>query len=102
VADYVPCMTMDRLLAEYNAPKVIDYVSIDTEGGDYDVLLGFPFDDYEVKLWTIEHNAYQDNGVLKGKIRALMAEKGYTLVPETERSDDVNIFEDWFINEKYL
>lgn len=91
-------ITLATLLREHDAPKVIDYISLDTEGNDYDVLMGFPFNEYEVLLWTIEHNAYADGGVLRDKIRLLMAEKGYILSLHAQIDENVRIFEDWYIN----
>lgn len=101
-AETLEAITMEKLLDDNNAPHLIDYISLDTEGNDYNVLLGFPFDRYAVKLWTIEHNAYADGGVLKDKIRALMASKGYVVIPDAEKSHDANIFEDWFVHQDYI
>jgi FkbM family methyltransferase len=96
----VETISMEDLLDHYGSPKLIDYISLDTEGGDYDVLLGFPFNRYDVKLWTIEHNAYADGGVLRESIRGIMLSNGYKVVKNTPAN--VEIFEDWFINDKYV
>lgn len=39
-----------------NAPTVIDYVNLDTEGSELNILQGFPFDRHCVRAWTVEHN----------------------------------------------
>jgi FkbM family methyltransferase len=95
------CVTMEKLLIDNNVPAFIDYVSIDTEGADYDVLLGFPFDKYSVGLWTIEHNAYMDGGILKAKIIELMTKNRYVVVLERDLPEKVNIFESWFVNDNH-
>jgi len=89
------------LLKNYEVPKVIDYVSIDVEGFDYQVLLGFPFDKYEVILWTIEHNLYFGSSVQKDNIKNIMFKNGYVFAKEN-MGDKTNIFEDWYINKKYV
>ena len=51
--------------------KEIDFISIDTEGTELDVLKGFDFDEYRVKLFVIENN-YEDTN-----IEDYMRSKGY-------------------------
>jgi len=42
--------------------KNIDFISVDTEGTELDVLKGFNFQDYNVKLFIVENN-YDDNNI---------------------------------------
>jgi FkbM family methyltransferase len=49
-----PCVLIEDLLVKHAAPKVIDYLSLDLEGGELAVLESFPFDRYEVLAMTIE------------------------------------------------
>lgn len=49
-------ISLNDLLVRYNAPRVIDYISLDVEGAECDVLSGFDDENYLVKCWTIEHN----------------------------------------------
>lgn len=44
------------LLVQANAPRHIDYISLDTEGAEAKILQGFEDADYDVTCWTIEHN----------------------------------------------
>lgn len=46
--------TLEQVLDENNAPKEIDYLSLDIEGAEYRVLKNFPFDKYIIKIMTIE------------------------------------------------
>jgi FkbM family methyltransferase len=48
--------SLDDLLKKHNAPKEIDYISLDVEGMEMDVIDGFNANEYDVKCWTIEHN----------------------------------------------
>jgi len=88
---------LDTLMSGYDIPKVIDYISIDTDGYDLRVLSGFPFDKHEVILWTLEHN---DNKKIKQSMKELMNNKGYVIAVEDVK-DEGCIFEDWYINKNY-
>lgn len=48
------CVLLEDLLIKHNAPKVIDYISLDLEGGELAVLKSFPFERYTVRAMTIE------------------------------------------------
>jgi FkbM family methyltransferase len=99
--------TMSAILIDVNAPLVIDYISLDTEGTEYEVLQGFPFDKYEVILWTVEHNiCYKDKQHfdLKRNIFSILTAHHYTRVQEDVlcNGDPQYPFEDWYVNNKYL
>jgi hypothetical protein len=42
------------VLVKFEAPKVIDYLSLDVEGAEKYVMSAFPFHDYTIRLLTIE------------------------------------------------
>lgn len=67
-----------------NCPKIIDYISLDIEGAEYNVLKKFPFTEYKVLAWTIEHN-YVVNKRLA--IRELLESNGYQFVKEVQHDD---------------
>lgn len=46
--------TLETLLDDAGAPKVIDYLSLDVEGAESRILMGFPFDKYTFLTMTIE------------------------------------------------
>lgn len=52
----VPVRRLDSLMVEASSPKKIQYLSIDTEGAETEVLRTFPFDTIDVEAVTIEHN----------------------------------------------
>ncbi len=52
----VETVRLDDLLDEHHAPDEIQYVSIDTEGSELNVLKGLSFDKRRVWFFTIEHN----------------------------------------------
>lgn len=86
---YVETVTLLDMLIENEAPHFIDYLSIDTEGSEYDILRTFfavkdnPFD-----IWTItvEHN---NNPEYRQKLYDLLTAQGYTRkFTEFSRWDD--------------
>lgn len=43
-----------QILTEQNMPEVIDYLSLDVEGFEEDVLYNFPFDKFKFRIMSIE------------------------------------------------
>jgi FkbM family methyltransferase len=85
----VATVSLNDLLDEHAAPTQIDYVSIDTEGTEPEILEVFAFDRYDVKVMTIEHG-YESKR--RDLVRRLMARHGFTRVfPEISQWDD------WFV-----
>ena len=88
----VNTISLVDLLKKYNAPKDIDYLSIDTEGSEYDILSAFDFDSYNIKIITCEHNYTP----MQEKIYELLTSKGYT-----RKFTECSYFDDWYVlNEK--
>jgi FkbM family methyltransferase len=52
----VETVSLNDLLSEWQAPRRIDYLSVDTEGSELDILRAFDFDSWEVGLISVEHN----------------------------------------------
>ena len=72
----------------HNAPKIIDYMSVDTEGSELDILFDFPFDVYKFNFISIEHN-YGSN---RQKLRNLLRKNGYKIF-----LDNLSKWDDWFV-----
>ena len=88
--------TLDSILELYNAPKDIDYVSLDIEGHELEVLETFPFEKWNIKLFTIEHNSYMVGDIYKKPIKELMLSNGYILEKEDVLCP-TGPYEDWFV-----
>lgn len=73
----VPTITLNDLLAEHEAPKTIDYLSLDTEGSELDILRTFDFERYQVAIITVEHN-YNQGKLLE--LKNLMESHGFVQV----------------------
>ena len=49
-------ITLNDLLLLYNAPREINYISLDTEGSEYEILKVFNFEKYNVNCFTVEYS----------------------------------------------
>lgn len=85
----VQTISLNDLLDEHDAPEEIDYMSVDTEGSELEILSAFDFDRRLVKLFTIEHNFTP----LRGQIYDLMTSKGYV-----RRFPEYTRFDDWYVH----
>ena len=90
--------TLAEILADAYAPLVIDYLSLDIEGCEYEVLAAIPHDRYRFLTITVEHNAYILGNDYRDTIRSLLLNNGYRLDRADVESDGCK-FEDWFVAE---
>lgn len=67
-------VSLHDFLCAHNAPHDIDYISIDTEGSEYEIIKAFPFASWRVRLFTIEHNFSPHRKAM----RRLMEQHGYS------------------------
>jgi FkbM family methyltransferase len=65
---------LESVLKNANAPKYIDFLSIDTEGSEFDILEKFNFDKYIFNVICVEHNNNEEN---KNKLDSLFTRNGY-------------------------
>ena len=89
----IPSKTPRQLFEEYRLPKRIEYVSIDVEGAEFEILKEFPFESVEVGCITVEHNFEEAKRSL---IRQLLEKNGFSKVVNIDTRWD-----DWYINEKF-
>lgn len=79
--------TLAQILDEFNAPQIIDYLSLDVEGQEYNILSTFSFDKYKFRCMTVEHNAPHIGSQMQNKIRTLLESNGYKYI---KGNDDVH------------
>ena len=89
----VSTISLNDLLIEYNVPKIIDYLSIDTEGSEYDILCNFDFKNYQFRVITCEHNYTKNRGLIK----KLLLKNGYII-----KFPEISKYEDWYINSSII
>jgi FkbM family methyltransferase len=88
---YVTSISLEDLLKVHEAPNKIDYLSIDTEGSELEILSNFNFFSYEIDVITVEHN-YSKN---RNKIRNLLEENGYV-----RHYEKLSKWDDWYIHSR--
>lgn len=78
--------TLGSILDEFHAPSVIDYLSLDVEGHEYEILRTFPFDKYKFRCITVEHNEPHQGPEMRMLLRGILEKNGYRFV---KGNDDV-------------
>jgi FkbM family methyltransferase len=84
----VKTISLLDLLKKHNAPEEIDYLSIDTEGSEYEILNAFDFNAFNIKVITCEHNYTP----AREKIYDLLMRNGYE-----RKFVEFSLFDDWYV-----
>ena len=74
-------------------PKIIDYLSIDTEGSEYDILKKFNFLNHDIRIITCEHN-YSAN---RKKIYNLLIKNNFKQIFK-----NISRHDDWYVKYIYV
>jgi FkbM family methyltransferase len=73
-------VSLNTLLERSDAPSTIDYISLDTEGSELKILKDLNYDQWDVRIFSVEHNSgvggRVDDSYLN-EIREFLASKGY-------------------------
>jgi len=93
------CYDYQSRLASMNAPKQIDYLSIDIDPAEntYKALLKIPHNLYRFSVITYEHDRYQIGDEFMELSRSFLKNLGYQLVVSNLRVFGKD-FEDWWID----
>jgi FkbM family methyltransferase len=86
----VETVSLEDLLESNGAPKKIDFISLDTEGGELAILEAFDFAKFEVDLICVEHNFSDD----REPIHRLLNDAGYQ-----RKFVEFSAFDDWYVRE---
>jgi FkbM family methyltransferase len=84
----VKTVSLNDLLRKHKAPRHIDYLSIDTEGSEFEILNSFDFEEYSFSVITCEHNF----SPMREKIHALLSMHGYS-----RKFERVSKYDDWYV-----
>jgi FkbM family methyltransferase len=88
----VETISLVDMLDKHSAPHIIDYLSVDTEGSELEILQAMDFSKYKVKFITCEHNYTAD----RERIHELLTVNGFIRVFQ-----DYSLFDDWYLNESF-
>ena len=84
----VKTISLEDMLKKHNAPQKIDYISIDTEGSEYEIIKNFNFNNYDIKVITCEHNYMPE----RNKIYELLLKNGYE-----RKFSNFSEYDDWYV-----
>ena len=81
------------MIKEYFSNVTPSYISIDTEGSEYEILKSFSLDIYRPRVFTIEHNFTE----YQNKIDQLMNSQNYIRIFR-----NLTAFDAWYVSEETL
>ena len=84
----VNTISLNDLFIKYQLPRCIDYLSIDTEGSEYEILEAFDFKKFSFKVITCEHNY----SLRRDQIYDLLTKHGYQ-----RKYTELSLFDDWYV-----
>lgn len=85
----VETVSLRDLLEQHRAPEIIDYLSIDTEGSELEILRAFDFR-RRFRIITVEHNF---NEQLRHELFRLLNARGYA-----REFEDFSRWDDWYFD----
>jgi len=86
-------ISLNNLIKKYQLGKNIDYISIDTEGNELDIIKNFNFNKYNVKIFKIEHNFKKK---IRERIYKILKKNNYQRVFKY-----ISYMDDWYIKKNY-
>ena len=85
----VPTLSLLDLLEAVKAPSAIDFLSVDSEGSEYEILSVFDFSSYQFNAICVEHSFRKT----REPLRRLLEENGYVRV-----FGEVSQWDDWYLS----
>lgn len=80
----VKTMTLNDILDEHGAPRFIEYLSLDTEGSEFEILKAVDFSKYTFGIIHVEHNYVEKN---RSQIQQLLLANNYKYIRENHYDD---------------
>ncbi|RYE62973.1 MAG: FkbM family methyltransferase [Oxalobacteraceae bacterium] len=84
----VETISLNDLLVQAGAPTRIDYMSVDTEGSEFEILANFDFERWDVRAISVEHNF----SPLRDQLYELLTGAGYR-----RKFRQFSRFDDWYV-----
>ena len=86
----IESQSLADFLAAAAAPPRIDYLSVDTEGSEWEILSNFDFSRWEIALITVEHNFTEQ----RERLFELLTRAGYR-----RKFERFSQWDDWYVRE---
>jgi len=80
-------INLNDLFYKHKVPKKIDFMTIDTEGSEYEILKNFNYKKYYIRTIICEHNFNKN----RSKIKRLLEKNGYI-----RKYTKISFFDDWY------
>jgi FkbM family methyltransferase len=80
----VKTISLVDLLDKFSAPAFVEYLSLDTEGSEYEILKNFNFNKYTFGLIDVEHNYIEPR---RTQIKELLLSNGYVYIGQNKWDD---------------
>ena len=77
-------ISLNDLLSKFEAPSFIEYLSLDTEGSEYEILRNLDFNKWQFGIIDVEHNYVEPRRTM---IKQLLCNNGYTYLGPNEFDD---------------
>jgi hypothetical protein len=89
----------NEIFSQFCIDREVDYLQIDCEPPEISlqVLENIPFNQYKFSVVTFEHDGYRAPEI-REKSREILKNSGYLLVVNDVAFNDVDSYEDWWIN----
>ena len=84
----VKTISLNDLLERYNAPNFIEYLSLDTEGSEFEILKNLDFSKWKFGLIDVEHNGIEPRRTM---IRKLLCSNGYKYIGPNHFDDSYQL-----------
>jgi hypothetical protein len=80
-------------LRKHRSPKSIDFLSVDTEGSEFEILRDFDFSEYSFGIVVCEHNFGMNQLLLDN----LFKQNGYLKI-----LNEMTLWDAWYVNQKLI
>ena len=92
VASYeIEAIKFEEIFRDFSSIPYIDFLSIDTEGSEVEILSSIDFSKYRPNIICIEHNYIKSNRLY---IKNFLRSKGYKIV-----YSGISLWDSWFVRE---
>jgi len=91
ISEVVETVNLTDLLEEFKSPKCIDFLSIDTEGNEFDILKGLNFNLFKFNYIAVEVSRNQE------EIAEILGSNGYVRILE-----EVSLWDQWWVSQDVM
>ena len=91
ISEVVETVNLTDLLEEFKSPKCIDFLSIDTEGNEFDILKGLNFNLLKFNYIAVEVSRNQE------EIAEILGSNGYVRILE-----EVSLWDQWWVSQEVM